>query len=473
MAPVSEPLRTRRDFLAVAAGAALAAKPLAEKLQHVAAPLKRSGGHPALGPLAQVEHVVIVMQENCSFDHYFGTLRGVRGFSDRAALRLADGRSVFHQPYATAPGGALLPWRLDVSRANPCATTVNNAWTPAHETLHGGRMDGFVSAGGVDSMRYFTRADIPWHMALADAFTVCDGYFASLLGPTNPNRLYSMSGTVDAAGGRGGPVIDNRETPPYTWTTYPERLEANRVSWRIYQQTDNFDDNALAWFRSYQRARPGSPLYENGIRPRASDAFARDVATGRLPKVSWVIAPTSQSEHPGHSPGPGAEFCNEIMQALFHYPKTWARTVVIVTYDEPGGYFDHIRPPAPPAGSRDEFIGGLPVGLGFRVPTVICSPWSRGGFVCSHTFDHTSTLRLLERRFGVTEPNISAWRRRTCGDLTATLDLSHADHTIPALPKTRPLVARSDAACAVNPAGQPPLQHQRLPVQEPGRRPRR
>ncbi len=466
-------LSTRRDFLAVAAGAALGAQPLARGLAPGGQALTRASRRRALGRLSQIEHVVIVMQENCSFDQYFGTLRGVRGFSDPSALRLPDGRSVFHQPYAGAPGGALLPWRLDISKANPCGTLVSNAWDRAHEMLDGGRMDGFATAGGVDAMRYFTRADIPWHMALADAFTVCDGYFASALGPTNPNRLYSMSGTVDAAGGRGGPVIDNRETPPYTWRTYPERLQASGVSWRVYQQTDNFDDNALAWFQSYQRAKPGSPLYENGIRPRASDAFARDVATGRLPRVSWLIAPTAQSEHPGHAPGPGAEFCNQILQALFHYPKVWGRTVVFVTYDEPGGYFDHVRPPRPPAGSRDEFIAGLPVGLGFRVPTVVCSPWSRGGYVSSHTFDHTSTLRFLERRFGIKEPNISAWRRRICGDLTATLDLTRADHSIPSLPKTTPLATRSNAACAVNPLGRPPLQHQRLPAQEPGRRPRR
>lgn len=465
-------LSTRRDFLAVAAGAALGAQPLVDRLGGGGGSLARASRRRTAGRLSQVEHVVIVMQENCSFDQYFGTLRGVRGFSDRAAMRLPDGQTVFHQPYAGTPGGALVPWRLDIAKANPCATTVSNAWTPAHEMLHGGRMDGFAAAGGVDSMRYFTRADVPWHMALADAFTVCDSYFASVLGPTNPNRLYSMSGTVNAAGGRGGPVIDNSEAPPYTWMTYPERLQASGLSWRVYQQTDNFDDNALAWFRNYQRAKPGSPLYENGIRPRAADAFAQDAATGRLPRVSWVISPTAQSEHPGHAPGPGADFCNQILQALFHYPKVWGKTVVFVTYDEPGGYFDHVRPPTPPAGCHDEFIAGAPVGLGFRVPTIVCSPWSRGGYVSSQTFDHTSTLRFLERRFGVREPNISAWRRRICGDLSATLDLSHADHSIPLLPKTKPLATRSDAACAVNPAGRPPLRHQRLPVQEPGRRPR-
>lgn len=458
---------TRRDFLGVAAGAVVAAHPLVERIH------KRNPIRPPRDLLSQIEHVVIVMQENCSFDHYFGTLRGVRGFADRSALTLPSGQSVFHQPYSLAPGGTLLPWRLDVSQANPCLTTVDNSWKPTHGELHGGRMDGFANAGGTDAMRYFTREDIPWHMALADAFTVCDGYFASVLGPTNPNRLYSMSGTANAAGGKGGPVIDNSQTPPYTWTTYPERLQAKRVSWRVYQQTDNFDDNALAWFRAYQQAKPGSALYENGIRAREFDAFTKDVAAGRLPQVSWVISPASQSEHPGYSPGPGADFCNGILYSLFNYPKVWAKTVVFLTYDEPGGYFDHVRPPLPPAGAPDEFIGGLPVGLGFRVPTVVCSPWSRGGYVCSNTFDHTSTLRFLERRFGVKEPNISAWRRKTCGDLTATLNLRHADHSIPFLPGTPPLTTRSENACHVNPPGVPPLVNQRLPTQEPGTRPRR
>ena len=428
---------------------------------------------PRAEDLRRIEHVVILIQENRSFDSYFGTLYGVRGFSDPAAMKLSNGRPVFYQPWAASPQGYLLPWHMDPRTYSPCDLIVDNSWKPSHDSWDGGRMDGFVGPTGPDCMSYYTRADVPWHAALADAFTICDAHHCSALGPTNPNRLYVMSGTIDPGGDHGGPVTDNSEKPPYTWTTYPERLQAAGISWRVYQQKDNFDDNALAWFAQYQQAPPSSPLYQNGIMPRDAGAFARDVAAGALPQVSWIIAPTGESEHPGYAPGPGADFCMAMLGALFDHPQVWAKTLFILTYDEHGGYFDHVPPPTAPAGTRDEYVSGLPIGLGFRVPTVICSPWSRGGYVCSHTFDHTSLIRLLERRFGVMEPNISAWRRSVCGDLTACLDFSATDTSIPDLPSTAPLAAQSSAACHDNPAPVPPLAMQRMPGQEQGTRPRR
>jgi phospholipase C len=461
---------TRRELFGIGAGALAAAHPLTRFAHGSGRPRRRTPSR----PLAQIQHVVILMQENRSFDNYFGTLRGVRGFSDPNAIKLADGQSVFHQPYTLASGGHLLPWRLDIARANPCSMVLDNSWNRTHDQLAGGRMDGFASAGGPDAMAYHTRADIPWHTALADGFTVCDAYFASVLSATDPNRLYSMTGTIDPAGRHGGPVRDNYQTTPsYTWTTYPERLQAKGISWRVYQETDNFDDNPLAWFASYQQAKPGSALFENGMRRRDVGAFADDVASGRLPQVSWIVAPALQSEHPGFSPGYGADFCNLMLQALFAHPKVWAKTVAFITYDEPGGYFDHVRPPLPPPGTPDEFVGGLPIGLGFRVPTMVCSPWSRGGYVSSQTFDHTSLLRFLERRFGVREPQISAWRRATCGDLVSTLDFKRPDFSIPQLPAIGPIVAASQQACGHHLPGIPPLLSQQMPVQEAGGRRRR
>jgi phospholipase C len=459
-------LHDRREFLALSTAALGAVHPHARK--H-----KRRRRRRPRDPLTQVDHIVLVMQENCSFDRYFGTLRGVRGFSDPDPALLSNGKTVFHQPYAA--GVELLPWRLDASAANPCDVIADNGWGPLHAALNGGRMDAWLSAQHElpYTMSYYAREDVPWHMALADAFTVGDAYFSSVLGATDPNRVLSMTGTIDPTGLAGGPVIDNTRSQPYTFTTYPERLQAKGISWRVYQQEDNFEDNALEWFKVYQQAQPGSPLYENGMRRRPASAFADDVAAGTLPKVSWLIAPTHQSEHPGNAPGPGADFCNSALQALFAHPKVWRKTVVILNYDEAGGFFDHVLPPLPPLGTPGEFVGAEPVGLGFRVPLVVCSPWSRGGFVCSHTFDHTSVLRLIERRFGVREPQISAWRRRVCGDLTACLDLRHPDFSIPPLPATAPLAAAHDFSCKNRLPGLPPLLSQQVPVQEPGTRPRR
>jgi phospholipase C len=458
---------TRRQLLVGGAGAIVAADPL------LRAAVRRTRARTPRRPIDQIEHVVILMQENNSFDRYFGTLRGVRGFADPAALTLPGGRSVFHQSYDLAAAGYLLPWHLSIAHSNPCEMLIDNSWKPTHQAVDGGRMDGFASAEGPDAMSYFTRADLPWHMALADAFTVCDGYHCSVQGPTNPNRLYSMTGMIDPLGGHGGPVIDNSQTPAYTWTTYPERLQRAGVSWRVYQQADNFDDNALAWFAQYQQAATSSPLYVNGMLRRDASAFADDIAADRLPRVSWIIGPTNQSEHPGYSPGLGAQFCAQMIGALISHPKVWKKTALFLTYDEAGGYFDHLRPPMPPAGTRGEFVGGLPIGLGLRVPTVVVSPWTRGGYVCSQTFDHTSTLRFLERRFGVREPNISAWRRATCGDLTTCFDFSHRDLSVPSLPAPAPIAAASLDACQHHPPAVPPLLSQQMPGQEPGSRPRR
>jgi phospholipase C len=463
---------TRREFLAIGAGAVASVHGAGD---HRRRPTRhRHKPAPHKPPLDQLEHVVFLIQENCSFDRYFGTLRGVRGFSDPHPLILPSGKPVFYQPTGV-PDEYLLPWHYDTSTSDPCDIEVDNGWGPMHQALDGGKLDEWLSAEHelAFTMSYYTRADLPWHTALADAFTVCDGYYASALGPTNPNRLYAATGTIDPEGRGGGPVTDNSESKVYTWTTYPERLQARGISWRVYQQPDNFDDNALAWFKQYQQAQPGSPLYENGMRRRSATAFADDVAAGRLPQVSWIIAPTAQSEHPGYAPGPGADFCNGIVQALFAHPKVWANTVLFVTYDEPGGYFDHVLPPLPPGGTRDEFVQGEPIGLGYRVPTIVCSPWSRGGYVVSDTFDHTSMLRFLERRFGVREPQISAWRRKTCGDLVNTLALKHRDMSLPRLPATAPLAAASSKACSSYPPGVPNLVTQRMPAQEPGTRPRR
>jgi phospholipase C len=461
---------TRSEFLAAGAGAALS--PWAGAAERPRRTAYRSD-------LEQVEHVVILMQENISFDHYFGTLPGVRGFSDPDAIKLPNGDSVFQQPYPLTPDGYLQPWEFDAGSNNPCRSLVNNGWGDRHNAWAGGDMDGFVgsTAGAPNyfTMAYYGREGVPWHMALADEFTVCDRYFCSVLGPTNPNRLYMWTATIDPEGKNGGPDNDNqaysKADTRYTWTTYPERLSKAGVTWRVYHETDDFDDNALKYFANYQDAKPGSPLYENAMKNRPGDAFMKDVAADRLPQVSWIVAPTKASEHPLVSaPGLGADYNNKVLQAFAKHPEVWAKTALIYTYDEDGGYFDHVPPPTPPSGTRDEFVDGLPIGLGFRVPTVVCSPWTRGGYVCSETYDHTSLIRFLERRFGVMEPNMSAWRRKTCGDLWESFDFTDPHYDFPKLPDTAAGATAADDACANNPPAPPRVINGDMPTQEPGKR---
>ncbi len=432
------------------------------------------------GPLAQIEHVVVLMQENRSFDHYFGSLPGVRGFGDQDVLTLTTGQPVWYQPDPKNPQGYELPFHLDTATTGAAgATELSHAWEAQHASWNDGKMDNWIPAhraadGAIDgplTMGYFTRADLPFHYALADAFTICDNYHCSVLGPTNPNRLYHWTGTIDPAGRNGGPVIDNSETPPYTWTTYPERLEAAGISWRIYQEADNYDDNPLAWFRQYQEAPRSSPLFTKGIAPAPGlvAAFADDVRGGNLPQVSWIIGSAATCEHPSYLPAAGAVFISQILEVLAAQPKVWEQTAFFLNYDENDGLFDHVPPPVPPAGTPDEFVDGLPIGLGFRVPMIVISPLSVGGWVSSEVYDHTSVLRFMEELFGVEEPNISAWRRRCAGDLTRTLNVPAQRASFPALPPTRDYLLSQYVTSQDRPVPTVPAD-QTLPTQPPGHR---
>jgi phospholipase C len=408
---------------------------------------------------------VILFQENRSFDHFFGTRKGVRGFGDPAVTAAGSTKSVWYQPDAKVKGGYLLPYHLDTATTSgACGPDPDHSWEAQHAAWNGGKNDGFAQAMGPAALGYFSRADVPFYSSLADQFTVCDHYFSSVLGPTTPNRLYSMSATIDATGSGGGPVTSNL-TGPFNWTTYPERLQQAGVSWRVYHEADDFDDNPLKFFAAFQNLKETDPLFDAAIRNRSADAFVQDVAAGNLPQVSWIVAPTAKSEHPPFPPAVGEDLSATLLAALTSKPDLWAKTVFIISYDENGGFFDHVVPPTPPAGTAGEYVGGVPIGLGFRVPTTVISPWSRGGRVCSDVFDHTSTLRFLEQRFGVEVPNLSAWRRSTCGDLTTAFDFSTFDPSVPALPATSERAAAARAGCTTLPLAAPPIS-QRPPTTE-------
>ena len=170
------------------------------------------------------------MQENRSFDHYFGTLRGVRGFGDPRSVKLPSGKSVFHQPDANNPDGFVLPFRPD--KSDLCLAFIENMahdCNGTHDAWNNGSYDRWIPNKGTTAMAYLTRKDIPYHYALAEAFTICDAYYCSLLGATDPNRYHMWTGWVGNDGSGGGPVIDNSEAG-YGWSTYPERLENAGIS---------------------------------------------------------------------------------------------------------------------------------------------------------------------------------------------------------------------------------------------------
>jgi len=475
-APASaRPELTRRRLLTSAtalSGVAAGTAVLPASLRRALAATLRD---PPGGSLRDVEHIVIAMQENRSFDHYFGTMPGVRGFADAAAIRLPGGGPVFRQPAPNHAQGYLAPFHLDTRTTSAQATPgTDHSWPTQHLAWNNGAMDQWVQAKGPFTMGYFTQADIPFQWELARAFTVCDHYFCSVLGPTNPNRLYMWTGTIDPGGTGGGPIIDNspaHDNITLSWTTYPERLQQAGVSWQVYQEEDNYDDNALAWFKQFASAPAGSPLRQRGMRKGTAGWFETDARAGRLPQVSWLVAPTAQSEHPSFFPAAGAEYIASKLDAIASNEDLWHKTLFILTYDENDGLFDHVPPPVAPRGTRGEYVGGEPIGPGFRVPAVVVSPWSAGGRVCSDVLDHTSLIRIIERRFGVREPNISAFRRRTCGDFTSALRFSGPPAGYPRSPQAITLAAAAASLLSAqrgvfaNPTPLVPAANQPIPGQ--------
>lgn len=511
---------TRRDFLrmtATAAGAAVLPASIRKAL--AIRPDSRTG------TIHDVEHVVILMQENRSFDHYFGTLRGVRGFSDPRPVLLPNGKPVWYQPPASIqtkhykarglrPDAThVLPWYLNPKKTTEHQAGTDHGWASGHGAWNHGRWNEWVThKQDVLTMGYLKREDVSFHYALAEAFTLCDSYFCSVHANTCPNRIYLWTGSCDPRNALGhkpnGPGLDERHhTNGYTWTTYPERLEGAGISWKLYQggtgepgtPTDNYTDNSLEFFAAYQvkeGADPQGPLVKRGVSNHTLKDLRDDAVSGRLAHVSWIVAPYMYCEHPEASPTDGAYFINKVLEALTENSEVWSRTVLMINYDENDGLFDHVVPPMPPLSSeresggmvsrnleaslKDELLdmdrnpaeehplipgykekGLQPIGLGPRVPMLIVSPWTQGGWVCSQVFDHTSVLRFLEARFGVGEPNISAWRRAVCGDLTSAFDFSNhsePDTTHFAVPK--PLATLHD------PYQVPGEQH--MPVQEAG-----
>jgi len=471
------PGMTRRRLLGSAAGVAGGAAAmtlLPPSVQQAVA-----AGVPARGSLRDVKHVVLLMQENRSFDHYFGTLSGVRGFGDPHALRLSTGRDVFHQPDSVNPDGYLLPFHLDtdISSAQAIPST-SHAWAVQHQAWNNGRMDQWLpahrKADGVNGpyvMGYYTREDIPFQFALAENFTICDNYFCSVQGPTWPNRLYWMTGSIDADGTHGGPVIQNAAPAPLTYTTYAEQLEAAGVSWKVYQESDNYGTDMLSLFETFQQAGPGDPLHDKGMVAQPHGTFEDDARNDRLPAVSWILPTSYQSEHPDYLPAAGADYVASKIEAIASNPEVWAKTVFILNYDENDGLFDHVPPPVPKAGTVGEFVGGLPVGGGFRVPCIVISPWTVGGWVASEAFDHTSVLQFLERFTGVRPANVTDWRRRTFGDLTSAFQFDRKPRRAPRLPDTAAQLAKAEEEVATLPAPTLPGAKQRPPRQEPGHRP--
>ncbi len=526
------------------------------------------------------EHVVILMQENRSFDHCFGTMRGVRGFNDPRAIKLPNKNLVWLQ--TNNAGETYAPFHFDIHDTKiTWMGSVPHSRSSQVDANNLGKYDQWLNAKRPSDKRYanmpltlghYNRNDLPFNYAMADAFTICDQNFSSAMTSTWPNRLYLWGGTIREEKSEDAKAYIRNEIPygEARWKTFPERLEENGISWKVYQNDINagggFTGDERAWLSNFgcnpleflaQYNVRFYPRYVESLKKRAetlpneiveieskikamssSDKgfdklqkeiakkkevlndtndqlikwasanfkelsefqkniytkafttneqdpyyheldtltyddsgverklpvpkgdvlyqFRKDVDSGQLPSVSWLVPSQNFSDHPS-APWYGSWLTSEILDILTKNPEVWKKTIFILTYDENDGYFDHVPPFVPPDPKNPmtgkcspgidtsvEFVRlqselnegvpkkearGGPIGLGFRVPMIVASPWSRGGKVCSQVFDHTSPLQFLEefinKKFNknVREENISEWRRTVCGNLTSVFTL--------------------------------------------------
>ncbi len=339
-------------------------------------PPATGGGAPGAAPISKI---VVVLQENHTFDNYFGTYPGADGTAGRS-LRLP-----------ASPGGP--PVVAPSPSASPAPADLNHNWLAAHADFDGGKMDGFVySEGSPETMVYFDRTDLPHYWAAADQYVLCDRYFTSAMTESAPNHLYLIAGT--AGGLQDDHVPATLEFPPIF-----AALDAQGISWKVYGFT--------RWYESFGYVQQ-HPSTRSRFAPASS--FSVDLAAGALADVTWIIGAPGGSEHPPQDVRVGAgSVANDILNPLGRSPY-WGSLAAFVTWDDYGGFYDHVAPPQVD-----------PVGYGFRVPCLVVSPFARPGFLDHTTNDHTSILKFIETRYGL--PPLSA-RDAAANDLAEAFDFA-------------------------------------------------
>lgn len=480
----------RREFLSLTTKASIATA-IWEPLLMRASSTK---AYNATRSIQDVKHIVILMQENRSFDHYFGTMRGIRGFGDRFPIPLKSGLRAFHQ----SDGNRVIPpYRADGETTNAALVQgTPHGFTDTQAAWNQGKYGFWPLYKTPYSMAYYTREEVPFQYAMAELFTICDAYHCSIATGTDPNRIMFWSGSnFDPEKRAAGINCTDEDSEPnnlrcwikgtmpepgytyqgsaFKWPTIPDVLDKEGISWRIYQNpNDNWTGamHGCLAFESFREAKQGSSIYENGMRHWSLENLKNDVLNDNLPQVSWVLPSEDNSEHPGapSSPYRGGDFTHRVLEAVTSNPEVWSKTVFFLTFDENDGLFDHIPAPAVPSYNLDNTLAGKatldikgmyfdnkrsknnyldkrdiisgdirPWGLGPRVPMYIISPWSKGGWVHSEVADHSSVGQFIEKRFGITIPAISPWHRAVCSDLTSAFDFVTPNNPkFPKLPKT-------------------------------------
>ena len=370
---------------------------------------------------SNIKHVIVMMQENRTFDSYFGHLKAYDPTLDVEA-EPADASN-------PNPLNASAPAIQAFHQTNACEVSdLNHSVSGSHAEFDNGKMDGFTKANedasldptGSRTMGYHTQAEIPYYYKLADTFAIGDRYFASELGPTFPNRFFLLAATPFGHTNNAFPTTDFNE---FTQKTIFEELDAAHISWRVY-----FTEVPFAAIFSYVRKNAVGKLFP-------ITQYFIDAAAGTLPQVSFVDPVfvgsnnTETDEHPTTNIQVGEKYSSTVINTLMQSP-SWTTSALFFTYDEHGGFYDHVPPPAavPPDnigtdGTLDRY--------GFRVPAIVISPFAKRHFVSHVVNDHTSILAFIEKRFGL--PALTA-RDAAANPMFEFFDFNHPNFTVPALP---------------------------------------
>ena len=319
-----------------------------------------------------IQHVLIACQENRTFDAYFGFYPKAGTFGLPTNISFIDSK-----------GKTVVPHHF----TRHDTTDIAHDWNIIHREYNQGKMDGFVLADGSDTLGYYNGSDIPFYYALADAFTLCGNYFSYQLGPTLPNRIALWAGTT-------GGITRNHRVPSGSldWPIITDLLEDHHISWKCYNLGTGLGSvpeveffNAMPFFKRWYK--------DPRLHFKEKDYY-NDLKAGTLPQVTFLISDAFTSEHPPLSIREGEIKMAQVIEALMK-SSSWKSSALFLTYDEGGGYFDHVPPP-----QLDAY------GLGMRVPALVISPWAKRGYVSGQLYEHNSLLKFIERRFGL--PTLSS-----------------------------------------------------------------
>jgi phospholipase C len=340
-------------------------------------------------PPGRIDHILFLIQENHSFDNYFGTYPNADGPPAGIELPLAPGGTPTVSPFH---------FTFELTH------DIDHSWPAAHRAMNGGKMDGFIAAERtLDTMGYYDRSDLPNYWAYADNFTLADRFFSSLAGPSLPNHLYTVAA-------QSGGLVNNLLAPPeggFNFPTMAELLGKSNITWKYYDGSKASGAfglwNPLPGFRTFMNSQELMSHLVSNVE------YFQDLRTGALPAVAWIIPNAPESEHPIANLQVGMWYVTDVVNALMKSPY-WSNTALVITWDDYGGFYDHVPPPPVDA-----------YGYGPRVPTLVLSPYSRRGNIDHTQYDFTSVLRFIEDRFQL-DPLTA--RDRNANSLGQSLDLA-------------------------------------------------